>query len=83
MAELQCKKDFLCLECCSCLAGRSLIANVADSPLFLAGVSGGVKACIAVLVRYASSGHGMAKLELLHLLLLGRSVGHKKVEKLL
>jgi hypothetical protein len=46
--------------------------TVAASFPLLAGVSGGVKACIAVLVRYASSVHGMAKFELSHLLLLGR-----------
>jgi hypothetical protein len=51
----------LCPERCSCWAGGTLPATVATSfPLF-AGVSGGVKACI---VRYASSVHGMAKLEL-------------------
>ena len=34
----------------------------------LAGVSGGVKACLAFLVRCASSVHDMAKIELSHLL---------------
>ena len=72
IAELQCTKDSLCPECFSCWAGRSLPATVANSFPLLAGVSGGVQACIAVLVRYASSGHGMAKFELSHLLFLGR-----------
>ena len=39
------------------------------SPLF-AGVSVGVKACVTVLIGYASTLHGMAKLELLSLLFL-------------
>ena len=72
MAELQCTKDFLFPECCSCWAGRSLPETVANSFPLLAGVSGGVKACIAALVRYAGSGHGIARFELLHLLFLGR-----------
>jgi len=72
MAELQCTKDFLCPGCCSCWAGRSLPATVANSFPFLAGVSGGVKVCIAVLVRYASSKHGMTKFDLFHLLFLLR-----------
>ena len=71
MAELHCTTDFLCPECCSCWAGRSLPATVTNSFLLLAGVSGGVKACIAALVRYIGSGHGMARFELLHLLFLG------------
>ena len=73
MAELQCTKDFLlCQECCSCWTGRSLPATVANSFTLLASMSGVVKACIAALVRYVNSGHGMAKFELLHLLFLGR-----------
>ena len=72
MAELQCMKDFLYPECCGCWTGRSLPAIVANSFPFLAGVSGGVKASIAALVRYVGSGHGMAKFELYHLLFLGR-----------
>ena len=72
MEELQYTKDSLCPECCSCRAGRSLSADVATSFHLLAGVSGGVKACIVVLVRYASSVHGMEKFELSHLFLLGR-----------
>ena len=64
-------KDSLCPECCSCRAGRSLPATVATSFPLLGGVSGGVEACIAVLVRYASSVNGMAKFDLLHSLLLG------------
>ena len=72
MAELQCTKDSLCPKCCTCWAGRSLPATVANSFPLLAGVSGVVKACIAVLVRYASSMHGMAKFDLSRLLLLGR-----------
>ena len=71
MAELQCTKDFICPECCSCWAGRSLPATVANSFPLLAGVSGGVKACIVVMVRYASSMHGMAKFKLLNSLVLG------------
>ena len=38
-------------------------------PLF-AGMSVGLKACVTVLIRYSSSLHGMAKLELLSLLFL-------------
>ena len=45
--------------------------TVANSFPLLAGVSGGVKACIAALVRYAGSGNGIARFELLHLLFLG------------
>ena len=72
MAELQCTKDFLCPECCSCWTGRSLPATVANSSPLLAGVSEGVKACIVALVRYVDSGHGMAKFELSHLWFLRR-----------
>ena len=72
MAELQCTKDSLFPECCSCRADRSLPVTVATSFPLLAGVSGGVKACIAVLVRYVSSVQGMAKFELSHLFRLGR-----------
>ena len=71
MAELQCTADFICPECYSFWAGRSLPATVANSFPLLAGVSGGVKACIAAMVRYVGSGHGMARFELLHLLFLG------------
>ena len=72
MAELQCTMDFLYPECCSYWAGRSLPATVTNSFPLLAGVSGSVTACIAALVRYVSSGHGMARFELLHSLFLGR-----------
>ena len=72
MADLQYTKDLLCSECCSCWAGRSLPATVADSFPLLAGVSGGVKACVAALVRYVGSGHDMAMFELSHSLFLGR-----------
>jgi len=54
----------LCPKGCSCRAERTLPGNVVSFPLF-AGMSGVAKACIAVLVRYASSLHGIAKLELL------------------
>ena len=64
--------DSLCPESFSCWAGRSLPETVANGFPLLAGVSGGVKACIAVLVRYASSVHGMANFELSYLLFLGR-----------
>ena len=37
---------------------------------FFAGVSVGVKACVTVLIGYASTLHGMAKLEWLSLLFL-------------
>ena len=46
--------------------------TVANSFPLLAGVSGGVNACIAALVRYVGSKHGMAKFELSHSLFLGR-----------
>ena len=72
IAGLQCTKDSVCPESCSCWAGRSLPATVANGFPLLAGVSGGVTACIAVLVRYASSVHGMENFELSHLLFLGR-----------
>jgi hypothetical protein len=72
MAELRCTTDLLCPECCSCWACRSLPVTVANSFPFLADVSGVFKTCIAALVRYVSSGHGMARFELLHLLFLGR-----------
>ena len=73
IAELQCTMDFLCPECCSCWTRRSLPVTVANSFPLLAGVSGGVKACIEALVWYVGSEHGMAKFELLHLLFLGQS----------
>ena len=75
MAELLCTKNFLCPEYCSSWVGRSLPATFANSSPLLAGVSGGVKACIAVLVRYANSRHGMVKFELLHLLFAGGAGG--------
>ena len=65
-------KDTLCPECCICEAGRYLSATVANSFPLLDGLSGGVKTCVAVMVRYVNSGHVIAKLELLHLLFLGR-----------
>ena len=65
-------KDFLCPEFFSCWAGRSLPATVANSFPLLAGVSGGVEACIAALVIYVGYGHGMARFVLLHSLFLGR-----------
>ncbi len=65
-------KDTLCPECYSCWAGRYLSATVANSFPLLDGLSGGVKTCVAVMVRYVNSEHVIAKLELLHLLLLGR-----------
>ena len=49
-----------------------MTATVANSFPFLAGVSGGLKACVAVLVRYVSSRHDMTMFEMLHLLFLGR-----------
>jgi hypothetical protein len=53
------------------LAGVSvaLPVTVVSFPLF-AGVLGGVRVCMTVLVRYAASLHGMAKLELRPLLVL-------------
>ena len=53
------------------LAGASgaLLVTVVSFPLF-AGVSEGVRACMPVMVRYAASLHGMAKLELWPLLVL-------------
>ena len=45
-------------------------ATVANNFPLLAGVSGGVKACIATLVRYVGSGYGMARFELSLLLVL-------------
>ena len=71
MAELHCTKYFLCSECCSCWADRSLPATVANGFPPLAGVSGGVKVCVAALVRYVGSGHDMAMFEMLHSLFLG------------
>ena len=71
MAEFQCTKDFTCPECCSYWAERSLPVTVANSFPLLAGISGGVKACIAALVRYVGTEHGMARFDLLHLLFLG------------
>ena len=65
-------KDFPCSECCYCLDGRSLPSTVANSFPPLAGVSGGVKACVAALVRYVGSGHDMAMFEMSNLLFLGR-----------
>jgi hypothetical protein len=72
MAELQCTKDFLCSECCICWADRSLPATVAHSFPPLAGMPGGVEACVDVLVRYVGSGHDMAMFELSYLLFLER-----------
>ena len=64
-------KDTLFPKCCICGAGRYLSSIVANSfPLFV-DLSGGVKTCVAVMVRYVDSGHVIAKLEVLHLLLLG------------
>ncbi len=63
-------KDTLCPECCICEAGRYLSATVANSLPLLDGLSGGVKTCVAAMVRYVNSRHVIAKLELLHLLLL-------------
>jgi hypothetical protein len=63
-------KDTLFPECCSCWVGRYLSATAANSFPLLDGLSGGVKTCVAVMVRYVDSGHVIAKLELLHLLLL-------------
>ncbi len=65
-------KDTLCPECCICGAGRYLSASVSNIFPLLDGLSGGVKTCVAVMVRYVNSEHVIAKLELLHLLLLGR-----------
>jgi hypothetical protein len=65
-------KDTLCSECCICGAGRYLSATVSNSFPLLDGLLGGVKTCVAVMVRYVDSGNVIAKLELLHSLLLGR-----------
>ena len=65
-------KDTLCPECCIFGAGRYLSATVANSFPLLDGLSGVVKTCVEVMVRYVDSRHVIAKLELLHLLLLGR-----------
>ena len=65
-------KDTLCLECCICAAGGYLSATVSNSfPLF-DGLLGVVKICVAVMVMCVDSVHVISKLELLHLLLLGR-----------
>ena len=53
-------------ECSSFRAGRTLSATVAAGIPLLADVSGGVKACLASLVRCSISVHGMAKIELSH-----------------
>ena len=70
----------------SCSAGRTLPETLVSSPFLagvtvalpvivvsfplFAGVLGGVRVCMTVLVRYAASLHGMAKLELWPLLVL-------------
>ena len=54
------------------LADRSLPATVANSFPPLAGVPGGVEACVDVLVRYVGSGHNMAMCELSYSLFLER-----------
>ena len=64
-------KDTLCSECCICGAGGYLSATVSNSFPILDGLLGGVKTCVAVMVRYVDSGHVISKLELLHLLRLG------------
>ena len=65
-------KDTLCSECCICGAGGFLSATVFKSFPLLDGLLGGVKTCVAVMVRYFDFRHVISKLELLHLLLLGR-----------
>ena len=65
-------KDTLCPECCFFGASIYLSATVANSSPFLDGLSGGVKTYVAVMVRFVDSWHVISKLELLHLLLLGR-----------
>ena len=59
-------KDTLCSECCICGAGGYLSATVSNSFPLLDGLLGGVKTCVAVMVRYVDSGHVISKLELLH-----------------
>ena len=49
-----------CPKGCSCGAEKTLPGTVVSFPPF-AGVSGGVKACMAVLVRSVSSLYGIAK----------------------
>ena len=67
---LLCRKYFCeCPQRRSCRARRTLPVTVVSSPPF-AGVPGGVEACMTVLVRYASSLHGMAKLDFSPLLFL-------------
>jgi hypothetical protein len=49
------------------------VIDVAITSHSLAGVSGGLKTCVAALVRYDGSGHDMAMLEMPRSLFLGRA----------
>ena len=70
-------KILLKLNFSPALKSRSCVSlngiDVAITSPSLAGVSGGVKTCVAALVRYVGSGHDMAMLEMPRLLFLGRT----------